>query len=173
MADRLMLSNDTVTAPQGQGIVNDIRRIFVPLLLNDTSIHGTAAVSLAAAAGPIDQNGRVVDFRIGVARVAVSASGFVSGTVSANLRINSVSCLSTLPGILGPVAGSATQAVRTASNLCSAGNGTSAVVNTASANFSAGDTFQIDWTANSAGSAAATATGTGLYAEISVRYASL
>lgn len=167
-----MLSNDGIGAPQGQGIVYDADRFFVPLLLNDTSAHGTAAVSLQAGAGPMGTTGRVVDFRIGVARIAVSASGFISATVSANLRINSVSCLSTLPGLLGPVT-SSNSAIRASTNKCSAGNGTSAVVNSASAVFSAGDTFQIDWTANSAGSAAATQSGTGLYAEIVVRYAAL
>lgn len=172
MADRLSLSNDTLTAPQGQGIFYDEDKYFVPLLLNDTSVHGTAAVTLVAAGGPVKQKGRVIDFRIGVARMAVSASGFISATVSANLRINSVSCLSTLPGVLGPVL-SAAALTRVNTNNCSAGNGTSAIINTASAAFSAGDTFQIDWTAGSAGSAAAAQTGTGLYAEITVRYGAL
>ena len=170
MADRLLLSNDTVTAPQGQGIVNDDDNIYVPLLANIGSVHGTAAVTLATAAGPMPQNGRIVDFAIGVGRIAVSASGFISATVSANLRINSVSCLTTLPGLLGPV-GSANSAVQAVTNKCSAGNGTSAVINAASAAFSAGDTISIDWTAGSAGSAAATQTGTGLFALVKVRYA--
>jgi uncharacterized 2Fe-2S/4Fe-4S cluster protein (DUF4445 family) len=159
MADRLLLSNDTVTAPQGQGTVWDEDTLFVPLLINEASVHGTAAQTLAVAAGPMPHNGRVVDFAIGVARVAVSASGFVSANVSANLRINSVSCLTTLPAIIGPV-GSAGQAVVMQTNLCSA-NGVSAVVNKNSANFSAGDRLAIDWTAQSAGSAAAGQTGTG------------
>lgn len=168
--DRLLLSNDTLTAPQGQGIVYDEDHIYFPLLANDTSAHGTAAVTLAAICGPAKQPGRITDFAVGVARIAVSASGFISANVSANLRINSVSCLSTIPVLIGPVT-SSNSAVRAATNLCSAGNGVSAVVNAASANFSAGDTFQVDWTAQSAGSAAATQSGTGLYARVTVRYA--
>lgn len=172
MADRLLLSNDTNAAPQGQGIVYDDDNIYIPLLINEASAHGTAAVTFAVAAGPMNQKGRVIDFAVGVGRVAVSASGFISANVSANLRINSVSCLSTIPVLLGPV-GSSNSALATATNLCSAGNGVSAVVNAASANFSAGDRISIDWTAQSAGSAAPTQTGTGLWANVRVRYGAL
>lgn len=170
MADRLMLTNDTFTAPQGQGIVHDDDNIYVPLLANATSAHGTGAVTTQFVAGPMPQAGRVVDFAVGVSRIAVSASGFVSANVSANLRINSVSCLTTLPVLLGPV-GSANSALPTSTNKCSAGNGVSAVVNPLSANFSAGDYLVVDFNAQSAGSAAATQSGTGLWGLVKIRYA--
>lgn len=169
MASRLLLSNDTATAPQGQGIVYDDDHIYLALFANATSAHGTAAVSNALVAGPMRQNGTVVDFAIGVTGVAVSASGFVSANVSANLRINSVSCLSTLPALIGPVAGSATQFVRAQTNLCSA-NGISGIVNAASGAFSTGDYLTVDYVAGSAGSAAATTAGTGLWGKVTVRY---
>lgn len=170
MASRLLLSNDTVTAPQGQGIVYDDDHIYCYPFANATSAHGPAATSNAVVAGPMKQNGQIVDFAIGVTGIAISASGFVSANVSANVRINSVSCLSTIPALIGPVAGSATQFVKAQTNLCSAGNGVSAIVNTASAAFSTGDYITMDYQALSAGSAAAGTAGTGLWARVTVRY---
>lgn len=169
MASRLLLSNDANTAPQGQGIVYDNDHIYLAGLANATSAHGTAGVTLAFVAGPMPQGGTIVDFAIGVTGVAISASGFISGNISANLRINSVSCLSTLPALIGPVAGSATQFVKAQTNLCSA-NGVSAVINTASAAFVTGDYITWDFVAGSAGSAAATVAGAGLWGKVSVRY---
>jgi len=170
MSDRLNLSNDTLTAPQGQGISYDEHAVAFNPYTSETSAHGTAAIATAGVIGPMKANGRIVDFIIGVVKVAVSASGFVSANISANVRTNSASCLSTIPSIVGPIAGSATQQVRVATNKCSAGNGVSAVVNGASANFSAGDMICVDWVANSAGSAAAAAAGVGGYVTVLVRY---
>lgn len=112
--------------------------------------------------------GRVVGAFIGVATPATSASGFVSGTVDAGVRINSAAVLSTNPSIV--MAGSAGQAVRKSTN---ASGGTSAVVNAASAAFVAGAQISIDWNARSVGSAAAGAAGTGLYVGVVLRYDSV
>lgn len=175
MADRKIISNDTYAAPQGQGIA--YQEEIVTFALNEASAHGTGAVTLQGIFGPVNKNGRIVDFIIGVANIAVSASGFVSANVSADLLINSATCLSTQPLIPGPV-GSAGAAVRRATNLTftsAAGNPspTSAVVNTASANFSAGDMIAINYTCQSAGSAAAGTSGKGFYAAAVVRYAAV
>lgn len=170
MADRLLLTNDTINAPQGQGIVYDDDNIYIPLLANAASAHGTGAVTHQFVAGPMPQAGRIVDFAVGVSKIAVSASGFVSANVSANLRVNSVSCLTTLPNLIGPVT-SSNSAIPVATNKCSAGNGVSAVVNPLSANFSAGDFITVDFNAQSAGSAAATQAGTGAWALVKIRYA--
>ncbi len=170
MASRLLLSNDANTAPQGQGIVYDDDNIYIPLLANEASAHGAAAATLVYAAGPMPQAGKVVDFQIGVTKIAVSASGFISANVSANLRINSVSCLSTLPAIVGPAASAGLAVAIATNNFSAANSAVSGVVNGASAAFAKGDRISIDWVAGSAGSAAAGAAGTGAWAKLTVRY---
>lgn len=165
MADRLISTNDSTKSYDFD------EEVFTFGQANGTSaLTGSADHVVAFVA---KRPGRVVDvfFR---AVPALSASGFVSGSLSANVRINSVSALSTLPAILGPV-GSAGVAVAKATNLggtSAAGNPgpISAVVNSASANFSAGDLVTVDWNLNSAGSAAAGAAGTGFVGTLVVRY---
>lgn len=164
MADRLFIGNDAVT---GYGY----DEVVVPLavLANESSAHAAAAVTLV----PIwtaPANGRVVDFYISVVNVALSASGFVSGTVSADLRKNSASVLSTVPALTGPVATSAL-VTRQCTLGPSAANLQSAVVNQGSATFSAGDQFAVNYTIQSAGSAAAGAAGKGMVAVMKVRLA--
>lgn len=159
MAKRLFLSNESNT-----GYHYD-EEIFNFRFDGDTSVHANSAVDVCVA-GPMKGTGEIIEFAIGVTKIATSASGFVSATVDAQLKINSVACLSTQPAIAGPVA-SAGVAVRAATN---AGGGVSGVVNSASAVFSAGDFISLDWEGVSTGSAAATATGTGFYAAVKVRY---
>ncbi len=174
MADRKVLSNDTYTAPQGQGVA--YQEEIISFAINETSVHGAATgVTLLGVAGPMTKPGRIVDFVIGVANIAVSASGFVSANVSADVRINSAPVCSTQPAIPGPV-GSAGAATRIATNqtfTSAAGkpSPTSAVINQNSANFSAGDMISIDYALGSAGSAAAGTSGKGFYANVVVRYA--
>jgi len=173
MADRKVLSNDTYSAPQGQGLAYQ-EEVFT-IALNETSVHGAAATTLQGIAGPMSKPGRIVDFVIGVAAIAVSASGFVSANVSADVRINSAPVCSTQPAIPGPV-GSAGAAFRIATNstfTSAAGkpSPTSAVINAASANFSAGDMISMDYALGSAGSAAAGTSGKGFYGQVTVRYA--
>lgn len=163
MADRLFLGNDATT---GYGF--DEKIITFPVLANEASAHVTSANTLV----PIwtaPANGRVTDFYISVVNVALSASGFVSGAVSADLRRNSASVLSTVPG-LTQVATSAL-VVRQCTLGPSAANLTSAVVNAASAAFSAGDQFAINWTMQSGASAAAGAGGKGFVVSMKVRMA--
>lgn len=165
MADRVLLSNDTVTG--GNGGINGLAyddQLFRFGLDNETSVHGVSAATVAVFVAP--QNGKIVDFFIGTVKQGVSASGWVSGTVTADVRINSVTALTTSPAI--PMAGSAGAVARKATN---AGGGTSAVVDTAANTFSAGDQICIDYNLRSVGSAAATAAGVGFYGGILVRYA--
>jgi hypothetical protein len=139
---------------------------------NESSAHGAAGITVAEVfTVPGGLSGEIVDFQIGVVLPAVSASGFVSGTTTAQLRINSVAALSTQPAIA--LAGSAGQAYRVATQFTSgiaSSLVTSGVVNAASAAINAGDQISVDMTANSAGSAAAGAAGKGLYGVITYRY---
>ena len=112
--------------------------------------------------------GQIVDCYIALAQTAVSASGFVSGTANANVRINSATCLSTVPSIAMASASAANNRTRTNAG----GNGvvTSAVVNAASAAFVKGDQISVDYGFLSAGSAAAGLASTGLTVTVVVRY---
>ncbi|CAB4142932.1 hypothetical protein UFOVP434_52 [uncultured Caudovirales phage] len=132
---------------------------------NETSAHGISGATIPV--GIMKKPGRIAAAFVGVGTPAVSASGFVSGTVDAQVRINSATVMSTLPSIA--MAGSAGQAGRRATNFGGAGV-TSGVVNQASAAFSAGAMISIDYNARSVGSAAATAAGTGVYVGVLVRY---
>lgn len=162
MPNRLLLSNDSTVS--GGGIQPDEEVLFFTWA-NETSAHGTLSATLVPV-GIAKANGVISDVFVGVVLPAVSASGFVSGTVDATVNINSAAVLSTAASIL--MAGSAGAAVRKASNN---GGGVSAVVNTASAAFSAGDQISIDYNSRSVGSAAAGAAGKGLYVGVTVRYA--
>ncbi len=172
MADRLFLSNDGLTSAQIPGYdFHEEIRFFS--LANESSALASSATLVPVFLA--DKPGRIVDFWIGVVTPAVSASGFVSGNVSATVNINSAAALSTPPAIIGPV-GSAGAAGRQTTNTTftsAAGKPSpvSAVVNPLSANFSAGDMISINYNLQSAGSAAATAAGTGFYAAVKLRYA--
>lgn len=157
MADELVLSNDSAGFQLAA-------RTYVFNSVSETSVHG-----VSAAVVPLFQaqaSGRISDFQIGVVLPAVSASGFVSGTVDATLRINSVACLSTNPSIA--MAGSAGQAARAATNVSGA-LAVSGVVNVASGAVVPGDQVQMDYNARSVGSAAAGAAGKGFYATVTFR----
>ena len=169
MASRVFLSNDSTIS--GGGVQTD-EEIFFFSFANESSALGGANASatlvpVAIAKAP----GVISDVFVGVVLPPVSASGFVSGTVDAGVRINSAAVLSTNPAIA--MAGSAGQAVRVATNTppnAASGLITSAVVNVASAAFSTGDQISIDWNTRSVGSAAAGAAGKGLYLGVVVRY---
>lgn len=162
MADRIYLSNDTA---QG-GIFYDEDVFFFNALANETSAHGASAATVQVA-GPMKANGKIYDFVIGVVNPALSASGFVSGSVSAQVRINSASVCTTVPSIVvATVSGAVT---RKATNQNVSGV-TPAVLGATAALFSAGDMISIDYQAQSGGSAAAGAAGKGLYGMIRVRY---
>jgi len=168
MADRLIASSDSTTSYTYD------EEVFITGLANVTSVHGASVTGIPLFIAK--RNGRITDVFIG-AVPAVSAASFTGdakGNVSVNVRVNSVSCLSTLPAILAPV-GSAGQGIFKATNAVSASAAggpanTSAVVNSASANFSTGDLISLDYNAQSVGSGAPTATGTGLTATVVVRY---
>lgn len=159
MAQRVFLSNEADVGSHYD------EEMFTWAFDRESSAHGNSGTMIAVA-GPMKGTGEIVDFYIGVTRIAVSTSGFISGTVDAQLRINSAACLSTQPAITGPVA-SAGVAVRAATN---AAGGISAVVNSASAAFIAGDMIAIDYDCESGASNAASQSGTGFYAAVKVRY---
>lgn len=166
MADRLVATSD-----QWKSYDYD-EEIFTFGLANATSANTGSAEHVIAFAAK--RPGRISDFYIR-AVPAVSASGFVSAKLTANVLINSVSALSTLPVIDGPVgsAGAATAKATNVGGTSAAGNPgpVSAVVNSASANFSAGDIVTIRYDLQSGGSAAAGTAGSGFTGVIVVRYA--
>lgn len=161
MATRIFLSNDSTITTGG---VQPDEEVFGFGQASETSaLTGSATlVPLFIAKAP----GVISDVFVGVALPGVSASGWVSGTVDATVRINSAAVCSTNPSIA--MAGSAGAATRKSTI---SGGGVSAVVNVASAAFSAGDQISVDWNARSVGSAAATAAGQGFTGGVIVRYA--
>lgn len=162
MPDNIFLSNDTVG-------YNANEETFVYNFASETSVLNGSATLIPV--GIAKANGRVSKVVLGVVRPVLSATGFVSGTTDLDVLINSATCMSTLPAI-GMAAASA-NAVRTATNKPGVNSAAvvSGVVNAASANFSAGDQIAINYNARSVGSAAVGATGVGLYAAVTVRYA--
>jgi len=138
---------------------------FTYNFVSETSVHGNSGTRFSL--GQVPRSGKIVQFEIGVVAPAVSASGFVSGTVGATLRVNSAAVCSTDPTI--DMAGSAGAAVRKTS-ITSATGVIPAAINVASAAFNKGDDLAIDYNARSVGSAAAGAAGVGFYATVRVRY---
>ena len=169
LADRIVLSNDSTSA--GGGIHPDEQMFFYNPQVSETSAATGATsaqiVPLFIAKAP----GRVVDAFVAVAQTAVSASGFVSGTVNANVRINSATILSTQPAIPMAAASAANNRSRTNNATTSLAATVSAVVNAASATFQQGDQISIDYGVISAGSAAAGLGVTGVSVGVVVRYA--
>jgi len=165
MADRLISTNDAWKSYDYD------EEVFTFGLANATSANTGSAQHVISFVAK--RHGRISDFYIR-AVPAVSASGFVSANLTANVRINSVSALSTLPVIDGPVgsAGAATAKATNVGGTSAAGNPgpVSAVINSASANFSAGDLVSIEYNLQSGGSAAAGTAGTGFAGTIVVRY---
>lgn len=166
MADRIISTNDAWISYDYD------EELFGPFgLANATSANTGSAQHVIAFVAK--RNGRIKDFFIR-AVPAVSASGFVSANLTANVRINSVSALSTVPVIDGPVgsAGAGTAKATNVGGTSAAGNPgpVSAVVNSASANFSAGDIVTIEYSLQSGGSAAAGTAGSGFAGMILVRY---
>ncbi len=164
MADGVILSNDVAGYSY-----RDTR--FEYAFVSETSVHGTSGTRYALGAWPSGfGSGKVVEFGLGVVAPATSASGFVSGTVDATLRINSVAVCSTVPAIA--MAGSAGQSARITTNASTTiqqALATSGIVNTASAQVNPGDQISMDFNARSVGSAAAGAAGVGLYAWAVIR----
>ena len=166
MADRILASNDAWISYDYD------EELFGPFgVVNATSANTGSAEHVIAFVAK--RPGRIKDFFIR-AVPAVSASGFVSAKLTANVLINSVSALSTLPVIDGPVgsAGAGTAKATNVGGTSAAGNPapTSAVINSASANFSAGDVVTVLYTLQSGGSAAAGTAGSGFAGMILVRY---
>ena len=169
MADRIFLSNDSSgNAQTGAGIWDDEQTFM--FAINETSVHGAASMSAATLGQFIAKgNGRITDVFVGAPSVALSASGFVSGSLTAQVRINSAVVCATVPA-LNMKATSSVIPDYTATNT---GTGVSAVLTAASAVFSTGNMISLDWNSFSAGSAAAGQAGKGLYVGIRVRYAAL
>lgn len=166
MADRIFLSND---ADEGYRADEDVFVWNTPL---ETSVHGFSAVNVPLV-GPMKANGRIVAVIAGVAAPALSASGFVSGSVDADVRINSGAGVCATKPLIAMAATSATT-IRKATNDSPTPTGvTVGVVDANSAVFSAGDMLEVDYNARSVGSAAAGAAGNGMYVAVVVRYAAV
>lgn len=169
MPSRVLLSNDSTIS--GGGIEYDEEVLYFSFANESSATGGAGASATLVPVGIAKAAGTIADVFVGVVLPPVSASGFVSGTTIVNARINSAAVCSTTPSIA--MAGSAGQAVRVATNMpanAASGLVTSAVVNAASAAFSAGDQISIDWNTISVGSAAAGAAGKGLYVGVKLRY---
>lgn len=167
MADRLQLTNDTA---QGGVYFDEDTFDFAIANATETSAHGASASNVPIA-GPMKANGRIIGFTIGVVANALSASGFVSGSVSAQVNVNSANAVSTNPAI---TVGATSAAIgRKFSDKVGDANCQAAVLNPLSANFSTGDQISISYQLQSGGSAAAGAAGTGFYARVTVRYAAV
>ncbi len=158
MASELFLSNDAAGFAY-------LEETFTYNFVSETSVHGNSGTRFSL--GQVPRSGKIVQFEIGVVAPAVSASGFVSGTVGATLRVNSAAVCSTDPTI--DMAGSAGAAVRKTS-ITSAAGIVPAAINAASAAVNKGDQLALDFNARSVGSAAAGAAGVGFYATVKVRY---
>ena len=171
MADRIFLSNDSSgNAVTGAGIWDDEQTFMFSI--NETSVQGGAAMSAGNLGLFIaKQNGRITDVFVGAPSVALSASGFVSGTITAKVRINSATVCATVPAI-NMAAASAVLPNYPSTNVGGT-NCVSAVLTAASAAFSTGNAISIDWNTFSAGSAAAGQAGKGFYVGVRVRYAAL
>tara|TARA_R110000868_G_scaffold4119_7_gene25019 strand:+ start:2717 stop:3199 length:483 start_codon:yes stop_codon:yes gene_type:complete len=160
------MPSNTFLSQDAAGVTYDEEVVIFAFAQESSALTGSAAASVPVKIA--HRAGRVVGCFIGVATPATSASGFVSGTVDAGVRINSAAVLSTNPSIV--MAGSAAQAIRKSTN---AGGGVSAVVNAGSAAFVAGAQISVDWNARSVGSAAAGAAGSGLIVGVLLRYDSV
>jgi len=168
--DRIFLSNDTVVGsvgdPNNQGFQFDEETFY--FASNETSVHGGANYSaITQGLFTAKANGRIVDVWIGTVQPALSASGFVSGTVNGTVRINSVDVCSTDPS--QDMVATSAGVVRTSTNKSSTG-ATSAVINQGSNTFSIGDQICYEYNTRSVGSAAAGAAGKGFYLGCKVRY---
>ena len=159
MADILSLANETAG-------YNPEEEVYTYAFVQENSVHGNSGANRSLFVAK--RNGRIVDVILGTVAQGVSASGWVSGTVTADVVVNSAAVCSTQPAIA--LAGSAGAVARKSTNN---GGGTSAVLTAASANFSTGDHIAINYDARSVGSAAAGAAGTGLYVSVRVRYAAV
>lgn len=184
-ADELFLSNDSAgsipvettfffgTSSEASALAASVSGLTLAQI-------GRPVTTYASSIAPF---GRITDFGIGVVVPALSASGFVSGTVDAGVYINGAAVLSTRPSIPmtavsggASISAGATQYVATntgtskINGLTVSGATVSAVVNAASATFSVGDMISFDYNARSVGSAAAGIAGRGLYGFVTIRY---
>lgn len=163
--DEVILTNDQFTgyAPRQEA--------FSFAWNSDVSAHGAANASGAnVPMGPPftmalgAPGGRIVDFGIFVNRPALSASGFVSGSITGSLRLNSVAICSTTPII--NMVGTSAGAIPTLANVSAVSTAalTPTVLNTNSCSWSGSAFISFDYNTFSAGSAAAGAAGIGFRA---------
>ena len=153
MADKIFLDNDSTGFGYSEAVFN-----FPQQPTTEASAHGFSGTTVQI--GQVRNSGRVYAFELGIVNPALSASGFVSGTVDCDLLVNGSSILSTKPAF-AMVATSAL-VVRGSTNGTSAANITFPVINTASAAVVPGDQICVTFNARSVGSAAAGAAGKGL-----------
>lgn len=121
----------------------DLDFLYEPIYANAASAATGSGTNVNY--GLAKASGILLGFWFAAKGPATSASGFISATLSANIRINSVSALLTLPGVAGPASISAANSYRVISG----------IVNPASARVNPGDLITVDYTNESGGSAAA------------------
>ena len=167
--DRFLFSNDTGGTEAFSPKFDEQTFVYNPQV-SETSACTDATSAQLVPLFVAKANGHIVDYYVAVAQTAVSASGFVSGYVTGNVRINSAQCLSTVPSIVQAAASASNARSRTNNSLSSVGTTVSAVINTASSVFSAGDAISIDYGVLSVGSAAAGLAFTGLTVGCTARY---
>lgn len=151
--DRILLSNDSTSS--GGGIHQDEQEFVYNPAVSETSAATGATSAILVPLFIAKAPGRVTDIFVAVAQTAVSASGFVSGTVNADVRINSASITSTKPSIPVAAASAAQNRSRTNNSTNSLAVTVSAVINGNSSHFAQGDQISIDYGVLSGGSAAA------------------
>ncbi len=164
MADKIFLDNDST----GYGFSNE-KFNFPQQPTTEASAHGFSGTTVQL--GIVNASGRVYDFQLGIVNPALSASGYVSGTVDCDLLVNGASIMSTKPAF-AMVATSAL-VVRQSTNGTSAANITFPIINTASAAVVPGDQICVTFNARSNGSAAAGFAGHGLVGYALIRPAAV
>lgn len=166
--DNVILSNDAVGT--------EYFELSFPLVISGGTETSTGGRSGGASAlVPVMQApwaGRIVDYGYGVTQLAVSASGYVSGTTTAGIFINGNPIMSA-SGALNMWAAS-TSATATARQFVNTLTTSTAQfnppqLNNQSTGFNQGDQISFNFNQVSAGSAAAGQTTTGFYGYVKLR----
>ncbi len=167
MADNIILSNDALGTE-----FFELRVAFqganVPII--ETSAHGLSA-SGDIGLLPAPFTGRIVNYGYAVVAAAVSASGFVSGTVDAGVFING-NAIQSASGAIN-MANSASGVTASRTFIDTATTSTALVnppqLNPGSTSFNKGDMISFKFNARSVGSAAAGTAGAGFSGFVTLR----
>lgn len=153
---RIFTTNDRDSNIAGKKY--DLDYITSPVFINGAS--GATGSATNFVLGTAKASGILQGFYITVNGPALSASGFISGSISATCRINSAAALASLPAVAGPASASGGFAWRVISG----------AVDPNSARVVPGDLITGDYVCQSGGSAAAGAAATGFTMTAILRY---